>query len=106
MKTYILMKNRVNFKTVEDIAVSDIEGVYQNICKAFWECRVINLENFKKKKSLKEYIIKEIELETDEILTTYEILNKNTIVNLKTQKKHNIPVFEDYKNSKIYERLV
>ena len=44
MRTYILMKNESNPINSEDIKVSDIYGIYQNRCKAFWECKVANIK--------------------------------------------------------------
>ena len=44
MKTYILMKNESSPENAEDIKVNDIYGIYQNRCKAFWECKVANLK--------------------------------------------------------------
>ena len=50
MKTYILMKNDSNPNNAEEIKVNDIYGIYQNKCKAFWECKVANLKILKEKK--------------------------------------------------------
>ena len=44
MNTYILIKNDTMPITAEDIKVNDIYGIYQNRCKAFWECKVANLK--------------------------------------------------------------
>lgn len=62
MKTYILMKNESNPENAEDIKVNDIYGIYQNRCKAFWECKVANLKIVQEQKKnspklLKSYVL-------------------------------------------------
>ena len=76
MKTYILMKNNTLPITSDDIKVNDIYGIYQNRCKAFWECKVANLKIMNEKDSknpelLESYVLKEINLETSEILLIF-----------------------------------
>jgi hypothetical protein len=97
MKTYILMKNDTIPITAEDIKVNDIYGIYQNRCKAFWECKVANLKIMNKKKSknpklLESYVLKEINLETSEIITSYIMLDRNNIVDIENNK-FKIPTF-------------
>ena len=93
MKTYILIKNKkeINIQNAEDIKVSDIYGIYQNKCKAFWECRVVNLKN-------NIYILKEINLETNEITNSFYLKDKTSIIDEKGEN-YKIPVFyNDIKN--------
>ena len=97
MKTYILMKNDSNPDNAEDIKVNDIYGIYQNRCKAFWECKIANLKIVKKLKNindklLKSYVLKEINLETNEITNSYELQSRNQIID-KYFNKFKIPVF-------------
>ena len=84
MKTYILMKNESNPENAEDIKVDDIYGIYQNRCKAFWECKVANLKIVQEQKKnspklLKSYVLKEINLETNEIINSFYLNNRNSI---------------------------
>ena len=84
MKTYILMKNESNPENAEDIKVNDIYGIYQNRCKAFWECKVANLKIVQEQKKnspklLKSYVLKEINLETNEIMNSFYLNNRNSI---------------------------
>ena len=44
MKTYIIMKYTNDINNAEDIKVNDIYGIYQNRCKAFWECKIANIK--------------------------------------------------------------
>ena len=108
MKTYILMKNVEGILASSDIKVKDIHGIYQNKCKGFWECKVVNLKMFEDTKRLDEYILKEIELDNSEIVTTYRLKDKNNIEDLNTHKKYKIPVFYNYdiKNKIIYDDLI
>ena len=97
MKTYILMKNDSTPENAEEIKVSDIYGIYQNRCKAFWECKVANLKivNEKKNKNpklFKSYVLKEINLETNEIMNSYFLNNRNQIVD-DSNIIYKIPVF-------------
>jgi len=85
MRTYILMKNESNPINSEDIKVSDIYGIYQNRCKAFWECKVANIKlikntNKNNPKLLKSYILKEIDLETNEIINSYYLNSRNSVL--------------------------
>lgn len=96
MKTYILTNTQLQINNIEDIKVKDIYGIYQNRCKAFWECKVANLKlnknnNFKNL-NLKTYIIKEIDLETNKIINSYKLDNRNIITD-KDENKFKIPVF-------------
>ena len=106
MKTYIVVQNNNdNIKTAENIKVNDIYGIYQNRCKAFWECKVANLKISEEKKSnkpilLESYVIKEIEVETDNIITTYIMESRNIIVDKSTDIKHKIPTFYNLTHSK------
>ena len=93
MKTYILMKNESNPENAEDIKVDDIYGIYQNRCKAFWECKVANLKILKEKKNnLKSYVLKEINLETNEIINSFYLNNRNSICD-DNGILHKIPIF-------------
>ena len=97
MKTYILMKNENVPETGEDIKVGDIYGIYQNRCKAFWECKVANLSLMKKKgsnnpKLLESYSLKEVELETSNILNSYIMKDRNNMIDCE-YKIHKIPTF-------------
>ena len=98
MKTYILIKNNDNIpNTAEDIKVNDIYGIYQNRCKAFWECKVANLKvmtekNSKNPKFLDSYILKEVNLETSEIITSYSLIDRNNIIDT-NENKYKIPTF-------------
>ena len=97
MKTYILMKNNTIPITSEDIKVNDIYGIYQNRCKAFWECKVANLKimndkNSKNPKLLESYVLKEINLETSEIVTSYSMIDRNNIIDSE-DNKFKIPTF-------------
>ena len=90
MKTYILINSVSTPLTADDIKVKDIYGIYQNKCKAFWECKIANLKIPGKPFN---YVLKEIELDTCKIITTYKLENRNTILNVKTGEKLKIPVF-------------
>lgn len=99
MKTYILMKNDNNNvpETGEDIKVEDIYGIYQNRCKAFWECKVANLSLMKKKSSnnpilLQSYSLKEVDLESSNILNSYIMKDRNYMVDSQS-KIQKIPTF-------------
>ena len=97
MKTYILMKNESNPENAEDIKVNDIYGIYQNRCKAFWECKVANLKIIQEQKKnnpklLKSYILKEINLETNEIMNSFYLKNRNSIYD-DNGILHKIPIF-------------
>ena len=97
MKTYILMKNDSTPDNAEDIKVNDIYGIYQNRCKAFWECKVANLKiatkkNTKNPKILKSYVLKEINLESNEILNSYYLDDRNKILD-ENNNSYKIPVF-------------
>ena len=98
MKTYILMKNDdTPPANAEDIKVNDIYGIYQNRCKAFWECKVANLKIIQDSKKnnpklLKSYILKEINLETNDILNSYYLNNRNSICD-DSGILHKIPIF-------------
>jgi len=105
MKTYILMKNDSNPDNAEEIKVSDIYGIYQNRCKAFWECKIANLKILKEKnnlKMLKSYVLKEINLETNKILNSFYLKNRNYISD-DYGVLYKIPIFyneiEDEKNN-------
>jgi len=108
MKTYILMNNDSIPITAEDIKVSDIYGIYQNRCKAFWECKVANLKIMNKSKTknpklFESYVLKEIDLETSEILTSYIMLDRNNIVDIENNK-YKIPTF--YNDIKINNNII
>ena len=97
MKTYILMKNNTIPETAEDIKVNDIYGIYQNRCKAFWECKVANLKLMKEKninnpKLLETYVLKEINLETSSIVTSYSMINRTNMID-SDKNKFKIPTF-------------
>ena len=97
MKTYILIKNKkdINIQNAEDIKVSDIYGIYQNKCKAFWECRVVNLKN-------NIYTLKEINLETNEINNSFYLKDRTSIID-ENGKIFKIPVFyNDIENDNSY----
>lgn len=97
MKTYILMKNDSTLTSAEDIKVEDIYGIYQNRCKAFWECKVANLNVIKKSESknenlLESYSLKEIDLESSKILNSFLMIDRNYIKDL-SETKYKIPTF-------------
>jgi hypothetical protein len=97
MKTYILMKNNTLPITSDDIKVNDIYGIYQNRCKAFWECKVANLKIMNEKDSknpelLESYVLKEINLETSEIVTSYNMVDRNNVIDSENNK-FKIPTF-------------
>ena len=90
MKTYILMKNNNNLSNAEDIKVSDIYGIYQNRCKAFWECKVANIKF--KKDNLDYYVIKEINLENNNIDNSYKLIDRLKVID-QNNETYEIPVF-------------
>tara|TARA_B100000886_G_scaffold279491_1_gene203539 strand:- start:256 stop:570 length:315 start_codon:yes stop_codon:yes gene_type:complete len=90
MKTYILMKNINNLNNAEDIKVSDIYGIYQNRCKAFWECKIANLKL--KKNIFDFYVIKEINLENNNIDNSYKLIDRLKIID-EHKEIYEIPVF-------------
>ena len=94
MKTFIIMKSGNEPETAEDIKVNDIYGIYQNKCKAFWECKLANLKIMKENNlnHLKYYVLKEINLETSEILMTYKLIDRNNIID-NNNIKYKIPIF-------------
>lgn len=103
MKTYILMKNDSTPDNAEEIKVNDIYGIYQNRCKAFWECKVANLKILREKKNnLKSYVLKEINLETNQIINSFYLKNRNYICD-DNGFSFKIPIFyneiEDEKNN-------
>lgn len=91
MKTYILVTNECKAENADKIKVNEIFGIYQNDSKAFWECRDLNLK--KKKKDIS-YILKEIDLDTDEIVNSYTLNKDNNIID-NDGKIYKIPVFYD-----------
>jgi len=91
------MKNDNVPETGDDIKVEDIYGIYQNRCKAFWECKVANLSLMKKQDSnnpklLESYSLKEIDLETSSILNSYIMKDRNNMIDL-NNKVQKIPTF-------------
>ena len=97
MKTYILIKNDSNPDNAEEIKVNDIYGIYQNRCKAFWECKVANIKIMNEKDSknpelLESYVLKEINLETSEIVTSYNMVDRNNVIDSENNK-FKIPTF-------------
>ena len=97
------MKNDSNPDNAEEIKVNDIYGIYQNKCKAFWECKVANLKILNEKKNnLKSYVLKEINLETNEIINSFYLKNRNSICD-DNGSVYKIPIFyneiEDEKNN-------
>ena len=90
MKTYILMKNESNPENAEDIKVNDIYGIYQNRCKAFWECKVANIKL--KNDSFSFYVIKEINLDDNNIDNSYELIDRLTIKD-QYEEKYEVPIF-------------
>tara|TARA_B110000971_G_scaffold150794_1_gene154004 strand:- start:93 stop:434 length:342 start_codon:yes stop_codon:yes gene_type:complete len=111
MKTYILIKNDIIPETAEDIKVNSIYGIYQNKCKAFWECKIANLKIMEDKKSknpkfLTTYVLKEINLETSEIITTYELKDRTNIVDINTNQNNKIPVFYNNINKTDYDNII
>ena len=92
MKTFILVSNECKAENADDIKVNQIFGIYQNESKAFWECRELNLKKSKKTKVY--YILKEIDLETNEILNSYTLNEENKIID-NEGKIYKIPVFYD-----------
>ena len=91
MKTYILVTNECKAENADEIKVNEIYGIYQNDSKAFWECRELNLK--KKNKDIY-YILKEIDLDTDEIVNSYTLSQDNNIID-NSGKIYKIPVFYD-----------
>lgn len=91
------MKNDSIPENAEEIKVNDIYGIYQNRCKAFWECKVANLKIVNEKKNnnpklLKSYVLKEINLESNEIINSYFLNNRNQILD-DNNNIYKIPVF-------------
>ena len=91
------MKNDSVPETAEDIKVQDIYGIYQNKCKAFWECKVANLKfmnemDSNNPKLLESYVLKEIDLETSNIITSYMLKDRSFILDT-NNKTHKIPTF-------------
>ena len=77
--------------------IRNIYGIYQNRCKAFWECKVANLKIINEKKNnnpklLKSYVLKEINLESNEIINSYYLNNRNQILD-DNNNIYKIPVF-------------
>ena len=95
MKTYILVKSSCSAINAEDIKVNEILGIFQNESKAFWECREINLNA----KDNSVYVLKEINLETNEIQNSYRLNDKNSIID-QNEKLYKIPVFYENINIK------
>ena len=97
MKTYILMKNDTTPESAEDIKVECIYGIYQNKCKAFWECKVANLNVINKSESkninlIESYCLKEIDLESSKILNSFLMVDRNYIKDF-NNNKYKIPTF-------------
>ena len=88
MKTFILTKN--NLDNFNEIKVNDIYSIYQDKFLSFSECLDINLK-IKNNKKLDKYIIKEINLDTDEVEKVYKILNQNYIIDINNNIKYKIP---------------
>ena len=88
MKTFILTKN--NFDNFNEIKVDDVYSIYQDKFQSFSECLIINLK-IKNNKNLDKYIIKEINLDTDEVDKIYKIENNNYIRDITNNIKYKIP---------------
>tara|TARA_B100001057_G_C22445788_1_gene793049 strand:+ start:120 stop:410 length:291 start_codon:yes stop_codon:yes gene_type:complete len=86
------MKFTNNINNAEDIKVNDIYGIYQNRCKAFWECKIANLKL--KLNRLDLYCLKEINLETNEIINSYTLKDRNFIID-QDGNIHKIPIFNN-----------
>lgn len=91
------MKNDTSPQTAEDIKVQDIYGIYQNRCKAFWECKVANLNVIKKSGAnnrglIESYSLKEIDLESSKILNSFLLVDRNYVKDT-NDKKYKIPTF-------------
>lgn len=99
MKTYILINSVSQPITADDIKVKDIYGIYQNKCKAFWECKIANSKIQERSFN---YVLKEIELDSCEIITTYKLESRNTIINVKTGEKLKIPIFYNSRSKTNY----
>ena len=92
MKTYIIMKYTNDINNAEDIKVNDIYGIYQNRCKAFWECKIANIKL--KINRLDLYCLKEINLETNEIINSYTLKDNDNIID-QYGNIYKIPIFND-----------
>ena len=92
MKTYIFMKYTNDINNAEDIKVNDIYGIYQNRCKAFWECKIANIKL--KINRLDLYCLKEINLETNEIINSYTLKDNDNIID-QDGDIYKIPIFND-----------
>ncbi len=92
MKTYIIMKYTNDINNAEDIKVNDIYGIYQNRCKAFWECKIANIKL--KINRLDLYCLKEINLETNEIINSYTLKDNDNIID-QDGDIYKIPIFND-----------
>lgn len=92
MKTYIIMKYTNDINNAEDIKVNDIYGIYQNRCKAFWECKIANIKL--KINRLDLYCLKEINLETNEIINSYTLKDNDNIID-QDGNIYKIPIFND-----------
>ena len=110
MKTFIIVNNLENLKanTANDIQVKNIYGIYQNKEKSFWECKTANVKlldesNTNNLELLNTFVIKEIDLDTDNIITTYKMESKTSIIDINSKKKYKIPVI--YKSNKNLNNL-
>ena len=92
MKTYIIMKYTNDINNADDIKVNDIYGIYQNRCKAFWECKIANIKL--KINRLDLYCLKEINLETNEIINSYTLKDNDNIID-QDGNIYKIPIFND-----------
>tara|TARA_Y100000991_G_scaffold166366_1_gene128156 strand:+ start:225 stop:512 length:288 start_codon:yes stop_codon:yes gene_type:complete len=86
------MKYTNDINNAEDIKVNDIYGIYQNRCKAFWECKIANIKL--KINRLDLYCLKEINLETNEIINSYTLKDNDNIID-QDGDIYKIPIFND-----------
>ena len=83
MIIFFIIKKDFDLNNIKDINIKDIYGIYQNKCKAFWECKIINLNN---NKIVNNYVLLELNLNNFKIINIYNLFDRNYIIDINLNK--------------------